>query len=135
MLQNGPGLWMLHVCRCEWHNTCTCLSPSPLIPLLKLSVNLSVQAVCCSDHVHCCSKGYKCDMKRQGCFKEDDNSLLPFLEKIPSTVQDNVCPDGQSSCPSGDTCCASSSGGYGCCPEPNVRICSCSSSFKTIVLL
>ncbi|KAL9966889.1 hypothetical protein ACROYT_G025026 [Oculina patagonica] len=35
-----------------------------------------------------------------------------------------VCPDGQSQCPDGDTCCKLSSGAYGCCPVPNAVCCS-----------
>ena len=33
------------------------------------------------------------------------------------------CPDGRSSCPSGDTCCLLSSNGYGCCPLTNAVCC------------
>ena len=39
-------------------------------------------------------------------------------------LQDVVCPDGQSQCPSGSTCCELSSGGYGCCPLPKAVCCS-----------
>jgi len=31
------------------------------------------------------------------------------------------CPDGQSECPTGNTCCKEYSGQYGCCPIPDVR--------------
>ena len=34
------------------------------------------------------------------------------------------CPDGQSECPSGSTCCKLSSGEYGCCPLPKAVCCS-----------
>ena len=32
-----------------------------------------------------------------------------------------VCPDGKSECQDGNTCCKTSSGGYGCCPLPKVN--------------
>ena len=35
-----------------------------------------------------------------------------------------VCPDGESQCPAGNTCCKLSSGGYGCCPLPDAVCCS-----------
>ena len=59
-------------------------------------------------------------MKENKCLK---NGLVagPLLEKQPSS---NVCPNGES-CPTGDTCCKSNTGGYGCCPEPNVRLLFC----------
>ena len=34
-----------------------------------------------------------------------------------------VCPDGQSYCPSENTCCTLSSGSMGCCPIPNAVCC------------
>ena len=39
-------------------------------------------------------------------------------------VANVVCPDGQSECPSGNTCCKLSSGQYGCCPLPAATCCS-----------
>ena len=39
-------------------------------------------------------------------------------------VEAVVCPDGQSECPSGNTCCKLSSGQWGCCPLPNAVCCS-----------
>uniref|UniRef100_A0A8C2ADM1 Granulins domain-containing protein n=1 Tax=Cyprinus carpio TaxID=7962 RepID=A0A8C2ADM1_CYPCA len=32
-----------------------------------------------------------------------------------------ICPDG-GMCEDGNTCCQMPSGGYGCCPLPNVRV-------------
>jgi hypothetical protein len=31
-----------------------------------------------------------------------------------------MCPDGQSECKTGQTCCKLASGNYGCCPIPKV---------------
>ena len=48
---------------------------------------------------------------------EHTNALTTSGENV-------VCPDGQSQCPDGNTCCKLSSGGYGCCPLPNAVCCS-----------
>ena len=45
------------------------------------------------------------------------------------------CPDSQSECPSGNTCCMLRSGQWGCCPLPDATCCSdgehcCPSGFK-----
>ena len=53
-------------------------------------------------------------------------------EKIPASkhtkalikLSNVVCPDGQSECPDGNTCCKLSSGAYGCCPLPSAVCCS-----------
>ena len=42
------------------------------------------------------------------------------LPATPNTSSNNICPDQKSECPSGTTCCELSSGGYGCCPYPQV---------------
>ena len=82
-------------------------------------------AVCCSDHVHCCPSGYTCDVSAGTCTKGDSIVSLfvkqPALETAPKNV---VCPDGQSQCADGNTCCILASGKYGCCPQPNADCCS-----------
>ena len=45
-------------------------------------------------------------------------------EIINFNLQSVECPDGQSECPSGNTCCKLSSGEYGCCPLPKAVCCS-----------
>ena len=45
-------------------------------------------------------------------------------EAIVSGVPNVMCPDGQSECPSDNTCCKLSSGQYGCCPLPEATCCS-----------
>ncbi|KAL9966891.1 hypothetical protein ACROYT_G025029 [Oculina patagonica] len=47
-------------------------------------------------------------------------SVLKTKVKVSSVV----CPDGESECPDGNTCCKLSSGQYGCCPLPNAVCCS-----------
>eukprot|EP01136_Pigoraptor_vietnamica_P008797 Opistho-1_new@44609 len=37
---------------------------------------------------------------------------------------DIVCPDDESSCPDGSTCCQLADGSYGCCPLPSATCCS-----------
>ena len=79
-------------------------------------------AVCCSDMLHCCPNGYMCDVSAGTCTKQDQ--AIPFFAKIQATKPKNVpCPDGQSQCPDGDTCCKLASGGYGCCPLPKAVCC------------
>ena len=60
-------------------------------------------------------------MKAGKCERGDVRTA--WLEKtaaITVELRDVVCPGGQSKCPDGNTCCKLSSGGYGCCPLPNV---------------
>ena len=82
------------------------------------------QAVCCSDHLHCCPNGYKCDTSAGTCIKQ--NEIMSWVSKRPSisSVKNVICPDGQSECPDGNTCCKLSSGQYGCCPLPQAVCCS-----------
>ena len=84
-------------------------------------------AVCCSDREHCCPNGYTCDVSAGTCSK--GSKRTPMLPKIPASkireeVRNVICPDGQSECPDGNTCCKLSSGQYGCCPLPNAVCCS-----------
>ena len=53
-----------------------------------------INAVCCSDGQHCCSQDNTCNLQEGTCLHKTD------------------CSDG-SSCPGDNTCCPSSSGGYG----------------------
>lgn len=49
---------------------------------------------------------------------------LDLLKRIHKIHKRGInCPDGMSSCPSGDTCCVMSSNGYGCCPLTNAVCC------------
>ncbi|XP_069016110.1 granulin b isoform X2 [Embiotoca jacksoni] len=93
------------------------------------------QAVCCSDHEHCCPKGYKCNVAEQTCDKPGDRSL-PWLQKIPALQSEpsrgvsgprrsdrNMC-DAQTSCPRDTTCCfMEQSHKWGCCPLPKAVCC------------
>ena len=132
----------------------TSVMPSTLIKTILLSYLL--QAVCCSDLLHCCPHDYVCDVTHQTCVTSDGSSVMaqktntalsplrensmknvhvmdstyfkiPLMTKVPARNFDGlsvgmiVCPDKQSMCYDGQTCCILASGGYGCCPLPNVR--------------
>ncbi|XP_070211267.1 progranulin-like isoform X3 [Littorina saxatilis] len=83
------------------------------------------QAVCCSDHSHCCPSGFSCNLKAKKCERGQEsvswNAKQPAVPRMPSTV---VCPGGQSQCPDGQTCCQNDQGQYACCPSPNATCCS-----------
>ena len=81
------------------------------------------QAVCCSDHLHCCPEGYTCDVAQATCKMGD--TVIPFVGKMEATpkVSDVVCPDKTSTCPDNTTCCQQGSGKYGCCPWPKAVCC------------
>ena len=105
-------------------------------------------AICCPDKLHCCPYGYTCnpntaecdngtavvqikctliskvdkikcpDNKQSSC--NHGNILQDWLKKGPS-VSSVMCPDGQSECMDGQTCCPIDGGKYGCCPIADVR--------------
>ena len=78
-----------------------------------------LQAVCCTDGKHCCPEGTTCDVSQGKC-NRGDLTVLDWYEKVPAIVKNVVCPDGQSECKTGQTCCKLSTGNYGCCPIPKV---------------
>ena len=80
-------------------------------------------AVCCSDHKHCCPEGYQCDLADNTCTKADIKEKVSLQELVTKAVANVPCPDG-GQCSDGDTCCQTSSGAYGCCPQPNAVCCS-----------
>jgi len=70
-------------------------------------------ANCCSDKVHCCPYGYRCDIRRNQCLKESSNILNAMAVKLVRS-----CP-----CPADQTCCAKGNGQFGCCPFPAADCC------------
>ncbi|XP_054851333.1 progranulin [Eublepharis macularius] len=88
------------------------------------------EAVCCSDHIHCCPKGYTCDLAEGACHKGIKS--IPWLAKssasivhIAATSAGSVVPcDPQTSCPDQQTCCRLPTGAWGCCPLPKAVCCS-----------
>lgn len=67
-------------------------------------------AVCCGDR--CCPKGFQCDKARKTCIK-------PIAENMKAVI----CPDGESECPDGSTCCQLSDQQWGCCPLEKAICC------------
>ncbi|TDG97743.1 hypothetical protein EPR50_G00210800 [Perca flavescens] len=80
------------------------------------------EAMCCSDHIHCCPSDTICDLEHGIC-KSGDTSV-PLLKKIAAVPNDVDCPDKKSACPDETTCCQMTNGTYGCCPMPNAVCCS-----------
>lgn len=124
---------------CPDHNTCCQLTTGEYgcCPMEK--------ATCCPDKIHCCPHGFRC--VDEGCRKKTGSSwILPnFLSAIAVTRQSEIvkayeeelgddqevpkedlgimCPDDQSQCPDGATCCQLASGAYGCCPLEDATCC------------
>ncbi|XP_068387065.1 progranulin [Eschrichtius robustus] len=83
------------------------------------------QASCCEDKVHCCPRGTSCDLAHGLCLTA--TGTHPPAKKIPAQKTKRpvvLCPDAQSQCPDGSTCCKLPSGKYGCCPMPSAICCS-----------
>ncbi|XP_045615308.1 progranulin [Procambarus clarkii] len=97
-------------------------------------------ATCCPDRVHCCPHGYDC--VNGGCRRRADspNNLELLLNQFSAPIKikeveslalampsgeisNVVCPDRQSQCPDGNTCCEIASGGFGCCPMVQATCC------------
>ncbi|NWY07833.1 GRN protein, partial [Nothoprocta ornata] len=105
-------------------------------------------AVCCSDHLHCCPQGTACDLERAKCSSVPGPAApLARLAAAPtgnggpcvtgwrgwhrggqlcpvplSPARDVRCDD-ETSCPKGNTCCQLSSGKWGCCPLEQAVCC------------
>nr|XP_033774570.1 progranulin isoform X2 [Geotrypetes seraphini]XP_033774572.1 progranulin isoform X2 [Geotrypetes seraphini] len=83
-------------------------------------------AVCCSDHVHCCPEGTKCDLIHSKCVGTDEKSQSQLLMRVLSLAErdEDVKCDDTVSCPNGNTCCRMLSGEWGCCPYVEAVCCS-----------
>ena len=86
------------------------------------SLWLLLQAVCCSDYIHCCPNGYKC-VASGGCIRPIHS--MSWTAVAVSSMErelsgDVVCPGGKDKCADGQTCCLLDSGTYGCCPYSRV---------------
>ncbi|XP_065896567.1 progranulin-like [Dysidea avara] len=102
------------------------------------------EAVCCDDHIHCCPKGFTCDIQNGTCYESITGKKTPLLTRQPTvdlepkdsekpmtaltvpklTLPNIICPDEKSQCPNGNTCCELAGGVYGCCPVPKAVCCS-----------
>ena len=79
--------------------------------------------MCCSDKLHCCPEGYRCNLTAETCDSDGHSvswNVAAVRDVDKSSPNDVQCPDGEESCPDGDTCCQLQSGDYGCCPYPQV---------------
>ncbi|XP_070958364.1 progranulin-like isoform X2 [Oncorhynchus clarkii lewisi] len=86
------------------------------------------QAVCCSDFVHCCPHGKKCNQAAQTCDDPSGSPSEPWLKKVPAVPREGKLPgdvtcDPTHVCPDNTTCCKTASGGWACCPLPEAVCC------------
>ncbi|XP_017320488.1 granulin b isoform X1 [Ictalurus punctatus] len=104
---------------CDEGNTC-CWTPSGGYGCCPLP-----NAECCSDHLHCCQEGTLCDMEHGTCVNKTHTLewVMRVATKQTSLPQAVVCPDQESECPDGTTCCQLPDGTWGCCPMPNAVCC------------
>merc|ERR1712142_272952 len=91
-------------------------------------------AVCCSDHTHCCPKRHKCIVSTGRCAPASGKSIA-WSQKLAAKkiVDDSTvssqdlkphnnslkfvkCPGGKAKCPDGYTCCHMKNLQWGCCP-------------------
>ncbi|XP_041029341.1 granulin b isoform X2 [Carcharodon carcharias] len=77
------------------------------------------EAVCCTDHEHCCPHGYTCNVSAGTCEKQ---SLSVPLEVKQSSASKLKCDD-KFSCQSPATCCKITSGDWACCPYEQATCC------------
>uniref|UniRef100_A0A3B3VYI3 Granulin b n=1 Tax=Poecilia latipinna TaxID=48699 RepID=A0A3B3VYI3_9TELE len=76
-------------------------------------------AVCCSDHIHCCPSGTKCDLKHSTCVLR-----TCFNVKFLFCLSVHAVPCNASvACADGNTCCKSPTGKWACCPLPQAVCC------------
>ncbi|KAF5405781.1 hypothetical protein PHET_00725 [Paragonimus heterotremus] len=72
-------------------------------------------AVCCSDGLHCCPTGYRCNAEKGTCVKTSSTST--GHNKV-------VCPNEEFQCENGTTCCALPNDEWACCPFDKAVCCS-----------
>ncbi|XP_077108702.1 progranulin isoform X3 [Ranitomeya variabilis] len=77
------------------------------------------EAVCCSDHLHCCPSGYTCDVATASCNKPSDS----LKKASPIQPLGYVWCDAGSYCYDGQTCCRGPYGDWTCCPFLNGVCC------------
>ncbi|XP_022247686.1 granulins-like isoform X2 [Limulus polyphemus] len=109
-------------------------------------------AVCCSDHQHCCPQGTVCDVQHGKCIQKlhlvemqtktnfmnvKQGSKFKFIKmweisnktkllnnkEAKGSISKILCPDGQYECPDEYTCCKLPNGQWGCCPLPDAVCC------------
>ena len=82
-------------------------------------------ATCCSDGIHCCPSTYTCNVSGEICSK--GSATVPLVKKVQGirmAPQNVVCPNSETECADGSTCCKLKSGEYACCPLAKAICCS-----------
>ena len=112
--------------QCADGDTCCMLSPRKEYGCCPMT-----NATCCSDGVHCCPSKYTCNVSGQICSK--GSITVPLVEKVQlgvhmatSTAPQNdvICPNKETECSAGSTCCKLKSEQYACCPIADALCCS-----------
>lgn len=98
----------------DGHSQCSDGSTCCKLPTGKYGCCPLPNAICCSDHLHCCPQDTVCDLARSKCVSKDNATDL--LTKFPAHIVREVKCDMEVSCPDDYTCCRLQSGAWGCCP-------------------
>ncbi len=72
-------------------NPSECTMQSPILCFSKkytFNYCLVFQAVCCSDHIHCCPSGHTCNVKTSTCQK--GSTIIPMVKKLPAQTFEKV---------------------------------------------
>ncbi|XP_055079789.1 progranulin-like isoform X2 [Periophthalmus magnuspinnatus] len=106
-------------------------------------------AVCCSDHQHCCPAGFTCDVAHLRCVNSFDATPVMTLQKAVAVKSQESAPEegekseseeeeddkeeddeegrvhcsNQHACPRNSTCCRLGHRRWGCCPLPKAVCC------------
>lgn len=83
---------------------------------------VSLQAVCCEDHEHCCPQGYTCNLEFGTCVKASNvrSVALTRLQTHTDAHLEEVLCDESTRCSKTQTCCRLSDSTWACCPYKEV---------------
>ncbi|XP_039187331.1 progranulin isoform X1 [Crotalus tigris] len=105
------------------HSSCPDAATCCLLPTGQYGCCPLQNAVCCSDHLHCCPQGTQCDLKHSICTVTPEGSWpITHLTAGLQTAHDIQC-DAKFTCPDGNTCCKITSASWGCCPLEEAVCC------------
>ena len=102
--------------QCDYKNTC-CMELDSKWGCCPLP-----NAVCCMDGKHCCPEGTKCDLTKGTCIE----TVSPL--QLEATTRGSYRPHPHHKCMPGfcsrsQTCCATGTGSFACCPISNGVCC------------